>query len=207
MKTWVAASAFVIAAWTATARAESRVSIEVGGAVSAYDLGASSAGVSRAGLHTASTVGPSSVAGATASQGGGSAPLSGIAVAEVRPTVMLDNGLLFAVGFRAGQAGLGGGGTGLVGGDVSLGYQHRFGRLIPFVKAMFGFNNYDSLDHDIAHPSSTDLRVDAVLGSRLYLTQRMFISAAAFGGYGDRYGASLAVGGDVVQFWKRGALP
>jgi hypothetical protein len=51
------------------------------------------------------------------------------------------------------------------------------------------------------------LRLDAVLGSRLYLSQRMYVAAAAFAGLGDRYGASLSVGGDVVQVFRRGRMP
>ena len=100
------------------------------------------------------------------------------------------------VGFRVGQAGLSDGGQSLVGADVALGYQHLFGRFMPFLKAMFGLNSYDVPGTVSGH--QTDLRLDAVLGARLYLSHRMFLSASAFAGFGDRYGASLSVGGDVA---------
>jgi hypothetical protein len=109
------------------------------------------------------------------------------------------------VGFRAGQAGLGSGGSSLVGGDLALGYQHMFGPFMPFLKAMFGFNSYDVTGSTSGH--QTDLRLDAVLGSRLYFSQRLYVSAAAFAGWGDRYGASVGLGGDVIQVFRKGVMP
>ena len=35
----------------------------------------------------------------------------------------------------------------------------------------------------------------------------MYLSASAFAGFGDRYGAALMVGGDVVQVFRRGVMP
>jgi hypothetical protein len=136
---------------------------------------------------------------------GGPSPSQGIAAFEVRPTVTLDNGFLMGVGFRVGQAGLGDAGSSLVGADIGLGFQHRFGQFMPFIKGVFGVNSYDVVGSVTAH--QTDLRLDAVLGSRLYLSRRMYIAAAAFAGFGDRYGGTLSVGGDVVQVFRRGAMP
>lgn len=185
------------------ARAQSRVSIEVGGAVSAYDLN-SGPGVARGAIRIPDSSGAPGVGGNGVTTGG--APYDGIAVAEVRPTIFLDSGLLVGVGFRAGQAGLGDGGTSLVGGDLSLGFQHRFGVFIPFIKGMFGFNSYD-VSNQPAAPHQTDLRLDAVVGSRLYLSQKFFLSAAVFAGWGDRYGGTVSVGADVVQMFRRGVMP
>lgn len=209
MRTWVVASAvFLGACWASAAQAESRISVEVGGAFSAYDLGSSSTGASHSALSTASMVpmvAMPSVAGISTGQPHD--PGSGIGVFEVRPTVILDKGLLFAVGFRDGSAGFGKGSTNLVGGDVSIGYAHQWGRFVPFIKAMFGFNNYDTLDGNLNQPKRTDIRLDAVVGTRLYVSQRLFLSASAFGGMGDQFGGALAVGGDVVQIFHRGVLP
>jgi hypothetical protein len=212
MRTWVVASAVLLgAAWTSTARAQSRVSVEVGGAFSAYDLGPGAAtGSNHSALTTSSmlpmpTLGTTSVGGTSAGQ-----PHdvnSGIGVFEVRPTVILERGLLFGVGFRDGTAGFGKGSSNLVGGDVSIGYAHRFGRFLPFIKGMFGFNNYDALDGNLTQPKRTDIRLDAVVGTRLYVSQRLFLSASAFGGLGDQFGGAIAVGGDVVQIFHRGWLP
>ena len=198
MKTCVVATALLTAALCPSrARAQSRVSVEVGGIVSAYDV-QTGPGSSRSGLRT-----PDSVNGAVVS-GGSSSPSQAIAAFEVRPTVTLDNGFLMGVGFRVGEAGLGDSGSSLVGADIALGYQHRFGRFLPFLKGMFGINSYD-LPGVANHQN--DLRADAVLGSRLYVSQRMYVSASAFAGYGDRYGAALSVGGDVIQMFRRGVMP
>jgi len=145
---------------------------------------------------------PTAVAGASTSPHN---PTQAIAAAEVRPSILTDAGLLFAVGFRAGKAGLGEGSTSLVGGDVSVGYQHRFGPFVPFIKAMFGFNTYDQIGNPRGH--EMDLRLDAVLGTRLYVTPKAFLAAAAFAGWGDRYGGTLSVGADLVQFYRRGVMP
>lgn len=191
------------------AQAQSRVSIEVGGVISAYDVPSAPA-ASRAALRANATNAnaTSSSASTIASDvisSGGSAPAQGIGAFEVRPTVIMDYGFLMGVGFRIGQAGLGAGGTTLVGADIALGYAHRFGAFMPFIKGMFGVNSYDLPGSVIGH--QTDMRLDAVIGSRLYLSRRMFLSAAAFAGYGDHYGAMVAIGGDVVQVFRRGALP
>lgn len=199
----VASASFFALVLPASARAQSRVSIEVGGAVSAYDLGGSSGpALSRGAIRV-----PDSAATGVGGNGVASSSrhtADGIAVAEVRPTIALDSGFLLAVGFRAGQAGLGDSGRSLVGGDLSIGFAHRWGRLLPFIKGLFGFNSYD-VPGSPSH--QTDLRADAVLGSRLYLTQRFYLAAAAFAGYGDQYGGSLSVGADVVQIFRRGVLP
>jgi hypothetical protein len=175
--------------------------------VSAYDFD-TPPGSTRGALRPASMIpGQSSSSSTAVASVSSSAPVpgGGIAAAEVRPSILTDAGFLFAVGFRAGKAGFGDGSTSLVGGDLSLGYQHRFGIFIPFVKAMFGFNSYDTIGNTQEH--TTDLRLDAVIGSRLYVSQKMFLSASAFAGWGDRYGAALAVGADVVQFFRRGVMP
>lgn len=190
MRTFVVASALLLTAlWATGAQAQSRVSIEVGGVVSAYSFGGSSPKSTYALM-------PHSIAGASSSDSPTS-PGAGILAAEVRPTILLDDGLLFAVGFRFGQAGFGASSTDLVGADFSAGIQHRWGRFIPFVRAMFGVNGYD----DYLSPSRhhTDLLLDAVVGGRFYLSQRLFVSASAFAGWGQQYGGALDLGGDIVQ--------
>jgi hypothetical protein len=210
MRTGLVASALLVAAFLPSwARAQNRVSVEIGGVVSAYDL-STAPGASRSGIRPASNVpDPSSmtpmssmaVAGVSTTRN----PAGAIAAAEVRPSILTDGGLLFAVGFRAGKAGLGDGATALVGGDVSIGYQHRFGIFVPFVKGMFGFNSYDQIGNSRGH--IMDLRLDAVLGSRIYVTPKAFLAAAAFAGWGDRYGGTLSIGADLVQFHRRGVMP
>lgn len=200
----VVTSALLIASLSPSrSHAQSRVSIELGGMVSAYDVSpASSAGVTRGAVQIPSGTGGNGVA--AVSTGGSSNAAQGIAAFEVRPTVTLENGFLMGVGFRAGQAGLGDNGSSLVGGDLALGFAKRFGRFLPFLKGMFGFNSYD-----VAGGSGhqTDLRLDAVIGSRLYVSQRMFLAASAFAGFGDRYGGTISVGGDVIQVFRRGVMP
>jgi hypothetical protein len=200
MRVSLLASAVLVTVLSASgAHAQSRVSVEFDGMVSAYSFDNSgTTGVARSALSNRA-INSTSTAMSSSSPGGG------IAAAEVRPSVLMDSGFLFAVGFRAGKAGFGNNSTALVGGDVSIGYQHRFGRFIPFIKGMVGMNSYDDFQDSIIH--HTDLRADAVVGSRLYLTQRMFVSASAFAGWGDRYGATVGVGGDVVQFYRRGVMP
>jgi hypothetical protein len=213
MRVCAIATAICIAALCSSrAQAQSRVSVELGGIVSAYDVtSAPGATASRAAL-TRSAINVPSPPSSTGTGGNGvmssgGAPLAsqGIAAFEVRPTVTLDNGFLMGVGFRVGQAGLGDVNSSLVGADIALGFQHRFGPFLPFLKGMFGINSYDVPGTTTAHQN--DLRLDAVLGSRLYLSQRMYISAAAFAGFGDRYGATVAIGGDVVQVFRKGVMP
>jgi hypothetical protein len=197
MRVCLCASALLVTMLAASAAAaQSRVSVEVGGMVSAYSFDNGATGVARGALSSAAVNSVTSMA---------MAPAGGIAAAEVRPSVMTDRGFLFAVGFRAGKAGFGNSGTSLVGGDLSLGYQHRFGRFIPFVKGMIGVNSYDDYLNAYAHHD--DLRVDAVIGSRIYVSERLFVSASGFAGYGDRYGATFGVGGDVIQYFRRGVMP
>ena len=199
MRACVVATAFVLWSCPSISSAQSRVSIELGGIVSAYDV-AGGPGASRAAIRT-----PDSVAGSTVS-GGPSTASQGIAAFEVRPTVTLQGGFLMGVGFRFGQAGLdGSGGSALLGADVALGYQHLFGHFMPFLKGVFGLNSYDPGGSAVSR--QTDLRFDAVLGSRLYLSRRMYVAASAFAGWGDRYGATLSVGGDIVQVFRRGVMP
>jgi hypothetical protein len=202
MKTCVVATAFVIAALSPSrSQAQSRVSVELGGVVSAYDV-VGSPGATRSAIRT-----PDSTSASSAVSGGPTETVSqGIAAFEVRPTITLQGGFLMGVGFRVGQAGIdGNASSSLVGADVSLGYQHMFGRFMPFLKGMFGLNSYDINGSSVNR--QTDLRLDAVLGSRLYLSNRLFVSASAFAGWGDRYGASLAVGGDIVHVFRRGVMP
>jgi hypothetical protein len=218
MRTCAIATALVVAALCSSrAQAQSRVSVELGGMVSAYDVqsapgATASAAALRSGLRMPNVHVPDPPASSTGtggngvmSGGGGLAASQGIAAFEVRPTVTLDNGFLMGVGFRVGQAGLGDVNSSLVGADIALGFQHRFGPFLPFLKGMFGINSYDIPGTTVGHQN--DLRLDAVLGSRLYLSQRMYVSAAAFAGFGDRYGATVAIGGDVVQVFKKGVMP
>lgn len=208
MRTSVVATAFIFAAlYTTRAHGQSRVSVEVGGIVSAYDVqSAPGAGVNRGAITvpnpTSAGTGGNGVAG---SGGGGPLASQGIAAFEVRPTVTLDGGFLMGVGFRVGQAGLGDVNSSLVGADIALGFQHKFGPFMPFVRGIFGINSYDIPGAVVGH--QTDLRVDGEVGSRLYLSRRMFVAAAAFAGWGDRYGATVSVGGDVVQIFRRGVMP
>ena len=212
MRTCAIATALVIAALCSSrAQAQSRVSVELGGIVSAYDVQsapgatASRAAITRSAIHVPEPT--SSGTGGNGVSAGGGVPLAsqGIAAFEVRPTVTLDNGFLMGVGFRVGQAGLGDVNSSLVGADIALGFQHKFGPFLPFLKGMFGINSYDVPGTTTGHQN--DLRLDAVLGSRLYLSQRVYVSAAAFAGFGDRYGATVAIGGDVVQVFKKGVMP
>jgi hypothetical protein len=180
------------------------VSIELGGMVSAYDV-SPQAGVARGAIMLPSA-GTGGNAPASVSTGNGQ-PAGAIAAFEVRPTITLDKGFLMGVGFRVGQAGLGDGGASLVGGDLSVGYARRFGIFLPFIKGVFGFNSYDVVGPSSGSGHQTDLRVDAVLGSRLYFSQRLYVAAAGFAGWGDRYGGTLSVGGDVIQVFKKGVMP
>ena len=206
MKTCVVATAFVFAAlYTTRAHGQSRVSVEIGGIVSAYDVpSAPGAGVARGAIRVPDSSGGT---GGNAVAGGGTvgAASQGIAAFEVRPTVTLDNGFLMGIGFRVGQAGLGDVSSSLVGADVALGFQHKFGPFMPFLRGIFGLNSYDIPGTAVGH--QTDLRLDAELGSRLYVSQRMFLAAAVFAGWGDRYGATVSVGGDIVQIFRRGVMP
>jgi hypothetical protein len=201
MKICVVVTALVTAALVPSrSQAQSRVSIELGGVVSAYDVVGSRTGATSAALRT-----PDSTSSSSVVSGGPTDTVSqGIAAFEIRPTVTLQGGFLMGVGFRVGQAGIDGGtSASLFGADVALGYQHMFGRFMPFIKGMFGLNSYDTT----AVNRQTDLRFDAVVGSRLYLANRMFVSASAFAGWGDRYGASLSVGADIVHVFRRGVMP
>ncbi len=205
MRICVVATAFVVAAmWSAGAHAQSRVSVEVGGMVSAYDVQTTGAAVTRGAIRVPDSTGGTG-GNAVVGGGGSAAATSGIAAFEVRPTVTLDNGFLMGVGFRVGQAGLGDVNSSLVGADLALGFQHKFGPFMPFLRGIFGLNSYDVPGNAIAH--QTDLRLDAELGSRLYLSRRLYLAAAAFAGFGDRYGAAVSVGGDVVQIFRRGVMP
>ena len=205
MRTCIVATAMLLAALSpARARAQSRVSVELGGMISAYDVPSGpAAGVSRGAIRVPDSTGT----GGNAVVGGGAEPASqGIAAFEVRPTVTLESGFLMGVGFRVGQAGLGDVGSSLFGADLALGFQHRFGHFMPFLRGVFGVNSYD-IPNTAGAGHQTDLILDAELGSRLYVSQRMFISASAFAGFGERYGAALMVGGDVVQIFRRGVMP
>lgn len=197
----LACATLLAAAWCPSlVRAQSRVSVEVGGMASAYDV-QSAPGVASGAVRV-----PDSSSGGVGSNGTVShQPGQGIAAFEIRPTVTLESGFLFGIGFRAGQAGFGDGGKSLVGSDVAIGYAHRFGHFLPFVKAMCGLNSYDYASGSVGH--QTDWRLDAVIGTRLYVSNKLYVSASAFAGFGDRYGGALAVGGDVVQFFRRGVLP
>jgi len=212
MRVCVVASALLLVLLSPSwSHAQSRVSVEVGGVVSAYDVNTGpGAGVARGAVRVpdppTTTSGPTTTTtAASTTTGNPDTPAQGLAAFEVRPTITLESGFLMGVGFRAGRAGLGDGSSTLVGGDLSLGFQHKFGPFLPFLKGMFGFNSYDVAGTTSGH--QTDLRLDAVLGTRLYVSQRMFIAAAAFAGWGDRYGGSLSVGGDVVQVFRRGVMP
>ncbi len=207
MKTSVVATAFIFAAlYTTRVHGQSRVSVEVGGIVSAYDVqSAPGAGVSRGAITVPNPTSVGTGGNGVSATGGAPAASQGIAAFEVRPTVTLDNGFLMGIGFRVGQAGLGDVNSSLVGADIALGIQHKFGPFMPFLRGIFGINSYDIPGTVVGH--QTDLRLDAEVGSRLYLSRRMFVAAAAFAGFGDRYGATVSVGGDVVQIFRRGVMP
>ncbi len=207
MKTSVVATAFIFAAlYTTRSHGQSRVSVEVGGIVSAYDVqSAPGAGVSRGAITVPNPTSVGTGGNGVSATGGAPAASQGIAAFEVRPTVTLDHGFLMGIGFRVGQAGLGDVSSSLVGADIALGIQHKFGPFMPFLRGIFGINSYDIPGTVVGH--QTDLRLDAEVGSRLYLSRRMFVAAAAFAGFGDRYGATVSVGGDVVQIFRRGVMP
>lgn len=205
MRSSVGAMAFFVAGiWSAHAHAQSRVSVELGGMVSAYDIPSSSPGVTRGAVRVPDSSG--GTGGNSVISGGASSASQGIAAFEVRPTITLDNGFLMGIGFRVGQAGLGDVNSSLVGADVALGFQHKFGPFMPFLRGIFGLNSYD-LPGSATMGHQTDLRLDAEVGSRLYVSKRAYIAAAAFAGLGDRYGAALSVGGDVVQIFRKGVMP
>jgi hypothetical protein len=186
----VVAAVFAGSLLPISAQAQHRVSIEVGGMMSAYSVSAyptnSGPGATQSGLRVAT-----STTGTGGNVATGDQPTNAIAAFEMRPTVTLNSGLLFGVGLRIGQAGLGSGSKQLTGTDAALGYARRFGPFLPFIKFVFGFNGYEY---------HTDFRADAVLGSRFYVMPRTYVAAAAFGGYGDLYGGTLSVGGDLVLF-------
>src|SRR5262245_42802435 len=102
MRTCVVATAILLTALCSPrARAQSRVSIELGGVVSAYDVQrGSGVGATSAGLHIGpqSTVpggttgtGGNAASSATVSGGSSSSFSSAIGAFEIRPTVTLEN--------------------------------------------------------------------------------------------------------------------
>ena len=132
MKTCVVATALLIGALSpARVSAQNRVSVELGGLISAYDVPSGPA-VARGAIRVPDSTG---TGGNAVSSGGADTSAQGLAAFEVRPTVTLENGFLMGVGFRVGQAGLGEVGASLFGADVALGFQHRFGHFMPFVAA------------------------------------------------------------------------
>lgn len=201
-----------------SARADSRFSFELGGI---YSFSPLSTGKKQATPAKGDTP-PANLDASPESTSGGSTgtPLRGpsgsIIGFEVRPSFFLAGGLRIGVGFRTGRtAAIGGKNlvtpqqTSLLGGDLSVGFGRSFGRLLPFAEARFGFNRYDRVPTDNARvlDSRQQLRLDAVVGARLYLSRSFFLLAEVFAGLGDRYGGSLALGFDVVHYRWRGRLP
>jgi hypothetical protein len=211
------ASALLLVLAPPLAHAYTRLSIELGGAVAASTLNPGYrmiAGTSSGLSVSASALRISPLNPMDSASGGsgglastaGSPPVAGIGVAELRPTALLEMGLLIGVGLRVGKAGFDSGSTALVGGDISLGLQHCWGRFIPFLQGTVGFNSYNALLSSTNLQRVTDLRVDAALGSRLYVSSQFFFSAELFAGYGDRFGGAVAFGGDIVQFRRDGTV-
>jgi len=194
----------LVAGSARVARADGQVSFDVQAmaAVSPLDGGGGPA------AHTSALV-AGTMPLATSSSG---APSDAIVGVEVRPSFAFSRGLRIGVGFRAGRGATFGdgtvdtGSTTMWGGDVSLGLQRWFGRVMPFIEARFGFNAY-SFDTVNGPSHAEQLRLDGVLGARLYLGSSFYLAAAAFGGWGDRYGGSLGLGWDLIRYRNRGVLP
>jgi hypothetical protein len=207
MRCRVVATAFGLLFTPSTVLAHASLSIEIGGAVAASSIhtGYSSATSTSSGIALAASAlrVPSSATTSNGTSVGGitpdSPPASGIGVGEVRPTALFDIGLLIGLGFRAGKVGFGDTGTALIGGDVSLGLQRRIGPVVPFIAGRVGFNSYNAFTPSVGIQRATDLRADALLGARLYLTQQFYLSADLFVGYGDRFGGAVAFGWDILQ--------
>ena len=199
-----------IAALAGPATADSRVSFELGGLYSFSPVDDGSAmGTSRQ-INTAM--------GSTATPTVLRMPSDGLYGVDFRPVFSLAGGMRISIGFRAGSGTGNGsveeGGTtsrmtnvSLVGGDVSLGYGRFFGKLLPYGEVRAGFNSYDLTAENSQRYRVEQLRVDGVLGARLYLSDAFYVSAAAFGGFGDRYGAQLGLGFDILHYRHRGAMP
>ena len=194
-----------------SARADSRFSFELGGIYSYSPLSTGKKQATTANGETKPAnleASPDSTStGSTGTTTSG--PSSSIVGFEVRPSFFLAGGLRIGVGFRAGRtAAIGGKNlitpqqTSLLGGDLSIGFGRQFGRLLPFAEARFGFNRYDRVPIADTHilDSKQQLRLDAVVGARLYLSRTFFLLAEVFAGLGDRYGGSLALGFDVVHY-------
>lgn len=200
-----------------SARADSRFSFELGGIYSYSPLGKGTGKKPATTGNGESPANPSTESTTGGSTGIPSAGPSGSIIGfEVRPSFFLAGGLRIGVGFRTGRtAAIGGKNlvtpqqTSLLGGDLSVGFGRPFGRVLPFAEARFGFNRYDqvpSTDPRVVG-ASQQLRLDAVVGARLYLSRSFFLLAEVFAGLGDRYGGSLALGFDVVHYRWRGRLP
>ncbi|HEX2573763.1 MAG TPA: hypothetical protein VH877_29710 [Polyangia bacterium] len=204
-----------------SARADSRFSFELGGLYSYSPLstGGGKKQTTTANGETRPANSDVSNESTTGTGSGGTTvpgPSNSIVGFEVRPSFFLAGGLRIGVGFRAGRtAAIGGKSlvtpqqTSLLGGDLSVGFGRTFGRLLPFAEARFGFNRYDKVPTADSHvlDSKQQLRLDAVVGARLYLSRSFFLLAEVFAGLGDRYGGSLALGFDVVHYRWRGRLP
>ena len=179
----------------AVALADSRVSFELGGVYSSSPMGEppDSRRISSAGGQSAP----------------GGAVTDGIVGVELRPSFLVAGGMRIAVGFRSGESRAEVPGTSrvsLVGGDVSLGYGPTVGWLLPFGELRFGFNSYDTI-FGVTNTRTDQLRLDGVLGARLYFSSAMYLVGSVFAGYGDRYGGTLGLGLDVVRYRYRGNLP
>ena len=133
---------------------------------------------------------------------------------DLRPSFGFAKGFRVAVGFRAGRASsfanpdgfFGDGGATLYGGDLGLGYQRPLGRFLPYAEVRFGFNSIELTDGPRTIFAS-QMRLDAVVGGRVYLGGPVYLAATVFGGLGDRFGGSLGLGWDIVRYRYRGWMP
>jgi hypothetical protein len=197
------ALAAALAIAPAAARADAQISMEVGGLYA-------SAGMPQSMLDMAKQSALVQQGSTGAGFSSFEQPGNGILGVDVRPTFAFGRGLRVGVGFRTGET-VGGGDNAphatVFGGDVSLGFQRFFGqRFQPYIEARFGFNSYDYAQNGVSGHAE-QLRIDGVLGSRVYLSKALFINASAFGGWGDQWGATVGLGFDVLRMRSRGVLP
>ncbi len=207
MKRWLAILA-TAAATSGTAFGDAQVSLDVQAMAAASPIDGVPAVAARASGLVMGTSGAGSVGASSAGS-----PTDAIVGVEVRPSFAFSRGFRLGVGFRAGKGAtladgsVDTGSTSLWGGDLSLGFQKWFGRLMPFVEARFGFNAY-SIDLPGGGTLHADqLRLDGVLGARVYFGESFYLAASAFGGWGDRYGGTVGLGWDVVRYRSRGVMP
>jgi hypothetical protein len=208
MRRWLPSPTLLVglaAAFPSTANADSRASFEIGGVVSSSPLD------TQAGAPPPMTTTRQINSTAVVTPAPARAPSEPLVAVEVRPTLALDGGLRLSMGFRAGFSGAVSDGSStttgsvsLTGADLSIGYQLPVGLVRPFAEVRMGFNGYSFILDGVPH-DFTQFRIDAVLGVRLYVGENVYLSGAAFAGWGDSYGGVIAVGLDVLR--NRGWVP